>query len=225
MPSSFLSGSCRAGLALASVLAGALVPLSACSDGGSTVLDTFAVTSVAVTPEAFLTGVTCGEGGMRRYVATLSDVSAGDNSGGGFVLPSSAPVPCFLEVRFERVTIGREYATDIQGYDRDDIVPLGCFPVATAGCAGSTVMVDAATGVYVAPRWTTSCGHHRSQPGVDAGPPPDSYDAGARSYGECRGRAPAGGGKPWLDGPVCVLDLVTIPVRGCDPLRDASAAP
>jgi hypothetical protein len=232
MPPFFLSGSRRTCLAAASVLAGIMVLLSGCSDTESVPVDVFAVTSVSVNPEIFLGDVTCGENGMRRYVATLSDVTglSGEIGGEGeFKLPSSSPVPCFLEVRFERLVIGREYAADIQGYDRDDIVPLGCYPNSpdtAPGCPGSPVMVDAATGEYVTPRWTTSCARHRTQPGVDAGPPPQSYDAGLRDdYGECRGRAPVKGETPWLEGPVCVVDLATIPVRGCDSLKDSSGAP
>lgn len=200
-----------------------LVPFTACTSGGGGLVDTFAVTSVAVNPEDFLGDVACVGSGMRLYVANLADVSAGDDTG-EFTLPSSAPTPCHLELRFERVVIGREYVADIQGYDRDDIVPLGCFPDATSGCAGSAVMVDRATGAYVPPRWTTSCGRHRTPPGVDAGPPPETYDAGARRYEECHGRTATGNEKPWLDGPVCVQELVTIPVRGCDPLRDTATA-
>lgn len=211
--------------ALASI-SGMLGPLAGCTSGSSEVVDTFAVTSVAVNPENFLGGgVACVESGMRAYVATLTDVSAGGELESDFPLPSSAPTPCFLEVRFERVVIGREYVADVQGYDRDDIVPLGCYPDNAAGCGGSPVMVDRATGEYVAPRWTTSCGRHRTEPGVDAGPPPETYDAGLREYGDCRGRAAAPGERPWLDGPVCVQSLVTIPVRGCDPLTDATPAP
>jgi hypothetical protein len=209
----------------ATLLVGVLAPLAGCEEEEPVIIDNFAVTSVSVIPEIFLGSLTCGENGMKAYVATLSDVSAGDNSGNGFQLPSSAPASCFTEVRFERVTIGREYSARIDGYDRDDIVPLGCYPELSPGCAGSSVMVDAATGVYVAPKWTTSCAHHRTPPGVDAGPPPESPDAGLIPYLQCRGRAAPKGQAPWLDGPVCVMDLVTIPVRGCDPLTETSAAP
>jgi hypothetical protein len=221
MPPFFLPGSRRARLVAASVLAGIMVLLCGCSDTPSTPVDVFAVTSVSVNPEIFLGDVTCGENGLRRYVATLSDVTglSGEIGGEGeFKLPSSSPVPCFLEVRFERLVIGREYVADIQGYDRDDIVPLGCYPESKPGCAGSPVMVDAATGEYVTPHWTTSCARHR--------PPPQTYDAGLRyGYGECRGRAPVKGETPWLEGPVCVVDLATIPVRGCDPLKASSGTP
>jgi hypothetical protein len=229
MPPLVLPSSRRGSLALAAVLAGLAGLLSGCTESEPQPVDSFAVTSVSVNPEIFLGDVSCGENGMRRYVATLADVSGGPSDGTGeseFKLPSSAPIPCFLEVRFERIVVGREYAADVQGYDRDDIVPLGCYPDPTVpGCAGSPIMVDPVTGEHVPPRWTTSCARHRTAPGIDAGPPPTTYDAGARTYLDCRGRATPVGEQPWLEGPVCILDLVTIPVRGCDPMRDALRAP
>jgi hypothetical protein len=232
-------------LALA-VVAGSLASLPSCDTTDSTAVDTFAVTSVALVPDEFLnSGIACVPGGMRTYVATLVDVTPSRNESdprrGELALPSSAPTPCYAELRFERVVIGREYAADVQGYDREDIVPIGCYPDATPGCAGSPVMVDRATGVYVAPRWKTSCGRHRVRPAesatppappapIDGGavlvdaaaesPPPAvvTEDAGSLYYYDCRGKVLVDGETPWLEGPVCVLDLVTSKLRGCDPL-------
>jgi len=87
------------------------------------------------------------------------------------------------------------------------------------------VMVDRATGAYVKPRWTTSCGRHRTAPVTpigDAGTAPvvDSGAAVVLDYFGCRGQATVSGQTPWLEGPVCVQDLVTSVVRGCDPLVD-----
>jgi hypothetical protein len=214
-----------------SAIGGIAVLFSACTESETTTTDIFAVTSVSVNPEQFLGAVACVDGGMRRYVATLVDVSPlPNNTGGehaGLALPSSEPTPCIAELRFERVVIGREYVADVQGYDREDIVPLGCFPDQTPGCAGSAVMVDRATGAYVAPRWKTSCGRHQGPPGLDAGVTfdagPVQADSGVLGYLDCRGQLPPVGQKPWLEGPVCVQDLTTITVRGCDPLRSVTS--
>jgi hypothetical protein len=233
----------RATLALA-FTALPFTALSACQTDDTTTTDTFAVTSVSVDPDQFLSGgIHCGADGMQVYVATLFDVTEGSPE---LALPSSAPVPCLNEVRFERVVIGREYAADVQGYDRADIVPLGCYPDEAEGCAGSPVMVDRATGAYVAPRWKTSCGRHRVRPTatstdggliatdgggtpadaaaplVDAAapepPPLVAADAGALYYYDCRGKVLNPDETPWLEGPVCVQDLITSKLRGCDPL-------
>jgi hypothetical protein len=90
---------------------------------------------------------------MQRYVATLHDVSE-DVGPDGFALPSSGPVDCRLEAKFGRVVPGRKYVARVDGYDRSDIRPLGDPSVANSG---SPVMVDAETGEYVAPRWTSAC--------------------------------------------------------------------
>ena len=119
-------------------------------------------TLVAVEPESFLGDVPClsGPGAMRRYVATLEDVTpdlGGAGAGfGSFVLPSSPPVSCTVPVAFGFVVPEHRYVADIQGYDRADLVPLA---------AGSPVMLSTASGELVEPRWTTSCG--RQDQGTD----------------------------------------------------------
>jgi hypothetical protein len=74
--------------------------------------------------------------------------SPATDAGSGFPLPSSKPVSCTQRAGSSLVVAGRRYSADVQIFDRIDITPLG---------AGSPVMVDA-QGVFVPPRWTTSCG-------------------------------------------------------------------
>jgi hypothetical protein len=119
-------------------------------------------TLVAVEPDAFLRDVPClsSPGAMRRYVATLEDVTG--NLGGeqadldSFVLPSSPPVSCVVPVAFGFVVPEHRYVADIQGYDRTNLVPLA---------SGSPVMLSPESGEVVEPRWTTSCG--RQDQGTD----------------------------------------------------------
>jgi hypothetical protein len=102
-------------------------------------------TLVAVDPEAFLGSVPCldSPGAMRRYVATIEDVT-GELGGpeatiDSFVLPSSPPVSCTLPVAFGFVVDEHRYVADVDGYDTTAIEPL---------VPGSPFMVS----------WTTSCG-------------------------------------------------------------------
>ena len=112
-------------------------------------------TLVAVSPEAFLGDVPClaGPGSMRRYVATLEDVTGGLGSESttidSFPLPSSPPVSCNLPVGFGFVVDEHRYAADVDGYDTTALEPLA---------PGSRFMVSTETGEFVTPRWTTSCG-------------------------------------------------------------------
>jgi hypothetical protein len=116
-------------------------------------------TLVAVDPDDFLGDVPCLEspGAMRRFVATLEDVSSELGSEDApiesFVLPSSPPVACTHPVAFGFVVPEHRYVADVQGYDRTDLTPM---------LSGSPVMLDPATGEVVAPRWTTSCGRQNS---------------------------------------------------------------
>jgi hypothetical protein len=119
-------------------------------------------TLVAVEPVDFLGDVPClpSPGAMRRYVATLEDVTGEIGDEGvafdSFVLPSSPPVSCVMPVAFGFVVPEHRYVADIQGYDRTDLVPLA---------AGSPVMLGTESGEVVEPRWTTSCG--RQNQGTD----------------------------------------------------------
>jgi hypothetical protein len=123
-------------------------------------------TMVKLDPSTFLGGVPCSDeaGGMRRYVATLFDITeAADGGAGGadsgpgpaegsagnpgFPLPSSLPTPCLAAVGFGFVVDGRRYRAEVDGYDRDDIEPRG---------AGTRQMVDVASRAVVPPHWRPS---------------------------------------------------------------------
>jgi hypothetical protein len=137
-------------------------------------------TMIEISPDTFLGEVPCTEqpGGLTRYVATLTDVTArleaaGGNGAGGaddgaageadFALPSSTPVPCLSGVGFGFVVPGRKYEALIEGYDTDQVVPRA---------QGSRLMVQMepvddvttpealqaiATAPALSPRWSASC--------------------------------------------------------------------
>jgi hypothetical protein len=215
---------------LATALLPSLCGASACgsSTGATTTLTP--VTSVVVDPVEFLDGVACLDqpGAMRRYVATLVDVSTFSHLRpplpiDHLELPSSAPTPCFLAVEFQRVTIGREYVAHVEGYDRDDIAALS---------PGSPIMVDRVSGAFVPPRWQTWCGGRppslvggthdgglSSDGGssVDAGSAPTSIPSLDGGFLDCPRRQHPDGSAPPA-GPVCVYDELAITVRGCEPL-------
>jgi len=119
-------------------------------------------TLVAVEPVDFLGDVPClpSPGAMRRYVATLEDVTGEFDEEevdfDSFMLPSSPPVSCVMPVAFGFVVPEHRYVADVQGYDRTDLVPLA---------PGSPVMLSTESGEVVEPRWTTSCG--RQNQGTD----------------------------------------------------------
>jgi hypothetical protein len=112
-------------------------------------------TIVAVSPDDFLGDVVCADraGAMRRYVATLIDVSDDLVDAGSevneFVLPSSEPIECTHAVGFGRVVTGHRYVADIEGYEQTRLEPAA---------PGSPLMLDAKTRELVAPRWRTRCG-------------------------------------------------------------------
>jgi hypothetical protein len=147
-------------------LFGVALGLAACVDSGGGDTGIVYPTLIAVAPEDFLgRDVRCANapGGLRRYVVTLHDVTD------GFVLPSSGPVDCLLEVKFAHVIPEHRYVARVDGYDRTDIRPLGAPDAANSG---SPVMVDASTGEYVAPRWTSTCSGAPDRR-ADSAPPPD----------------------------------------------------
>ena len=194
--------------------------LGACDDSTTTTVTVTPTTAIAVDPAEFLGNAKCGgDAGdsMLQYVATLSDVSPQGELGieGTWTdLPSSVPTSCHVKVLFTGVIDGREYEAKVDGYDRTDIEPLA---------KGNPTMVVSGTGAYAAPRWTTRCAHNRLPPSL-------RNDAGAAEYAD--GGYPTDGGyaqcrpvvvygphnAPWLEGPVCALNLATITARGCDPL-------
>lgn len=123
-------------------------------------------TLVGVTPGDFLGDVPCtnSPGAMRRYTATLYDVSV-DPPLEYFPLPSSDLIPCLQEVTFSFVVPEHEYVARIRGYDRNDL---------SKQSAGSPNAVDD-DGQVVAPRWTTECGQLVTNIGAaGAGGSPDA---------------------------------------------------
>jgi hypothetical protein len=206
----------------------ALFALGGCNNTTATAAGVTPSTAIAVDPAEFLGSVPCVDtaGGMRLYVATLTDVSPLRTIGlleGGLVLPSSLPTSCHVTVLFESILDGRQYKASVDGYDRDDITPLA---------PGSSVMVDPVTQEYIAPRWQTKCAFRWLPPVLssdgknrrpDAGPI-DVADSGLAADGGYRQCAPVPlYGKtraPWLEGPVCALNQQTVTVRGCDLLHD-----
>jgi len=106
-------------------------------------------TLVGVAPRDFLGQVPCVDspGAMRRYIATLYDVSVAPPLQ-GFALPSSGLVPCLNDIGFSFVALDHEYVAVVQGYDRDDL---------RQQVTGSPNAVDG-DGHVVAPRWSGQCG-------------------------------------------------------------------
>ncbi len=141
--------------ALATLLA---FGLCACSDEPQLVIVIEHPTLIEVSPSEFLGNVPCleAEGAMRRYVATVFDVTTDEDAGTAedFALPSSGPTNCSQPVGFAFVVGGHRYAAEVDGYDRVDIEPLA---------PGSRVMIDPETALTVSPRWTTSCGREAGE--------------------------------------------------------------
>jgi len=219
------------------LLAPSWLLLGACSTSSVTGTTFTPVTAIVVDPAQFLGGVACidAPGAMRSYVATLYEVAS---TRAGLVrtraLPSSAPTACFRQVQFQGVRVGAQYVADVDGYDRDDIVPLepGSRTVVASGSRTKTVP----------PRWTTSCGTGPSVIG-DAGRPGSAKDGGAEASGSARRGidagtpapaealdaacpaqfvtvAPPSGWTPPLNGPVCAQAQASLIIQGCAPLQE-----
>ncbi len=86
-----------------------------------------------------LDGVTPTPAGYELYTQALCD---------WFELPSSGLVACNMPVGFSFVALGHHYMARVEGYERDDLVPL---------FAGSPVMKDPDSGVVVPPTWAWAC--------------------------------------------------------------------
>jgi hypothetical protein len=154
-----------------------------CNNEGTAEVSVTHPTMIELSPDTFLGEVPCTEqpGGLTRYVATLTDVTARLGAAGGasgmgaggaddgaageadFALPSSAPVPCLSGVGFGFVVPRRKYEALIEGYDTDQVVPRA---------QGSRLMVQLeppavpttpeaqqaiAAAPALAPRWTATC--------------------------------------------------------------------
>jgi hypothetical protein len=197
--------------------------VGACNNSAAPIAGVTPSTAISVDPAEFLGNVKCGiaPGEMQVYVATLKDASPhsvlriGDRE---LVLPSSAPVGCGIPVLFENILNGRQYEAAVDGYDRSDIRPLA---------PGSRIMVSTRDGggEYVAPRWTTTCGHYRLPPEFrsDGGVIHDAgrlevADSGFQSdggYYDCSPVVLGPGKVPWLGGPACASTRQTVTVGGC----------
>ncbi len=198
----------------------AFVALAGCRDNrGSGTLDR-PPTLVEVSPENFLGDVACldAQGAMRRYVATLVDVTADAGFADGFELPSSGPTSCRRRVSFGFVVPGHRYIARIQGFDVTDLRPLG---------TGSSVMVSG-NGETAPPRWTTTCGIETRDGGTtmtDAGT--DAGDGGTTTTDSDTdaGTDAGDGGFPTevVEPAVKAAQSVqfrTVPILGCAPLQE-----
>jgi hypothetical protein len=67
-----------------------------------------------------------------------------------FQLPSSDPVDCKVPVGFSFVAAQHEYMARVEGYERDDLLPLE---------KGSPILLDPETGARVLPSWVWACTH------------------------------------------------------------------
>jgi hypothetical protein len=125
-------------------------------------------TMILVDPQQFDRTVACVDapGGMRRYVATLIDVTESVDAALP-QLPSSPPTPCTTPVGFGYVEPGRKYRAEIDGYDLDNLEAL---------TAGNRLLRRRDTGELVVPRWRASCGN--PLPGGDG----ESGDGGDLSF-------------------------------------------
>ncbi len=185
-----------------------------------------APTAIVIEPSAFVGSLSCDEspGDLKRYVATLVDVTSTD-AGRLAAIPSSPPSPCYEPVIFQQTQVngvptlsdGREYVAKIDGYDSVDLRPQS---------PGSPVMVNSA-GAVVQPKWNAKCGEPQPIAGfaVDGGDGGDAaakalLDASVGTYGNCRARLlPDAQATGDLSGPVCVYGGLTVVMRHCTFLR------
>src|SRR5215471_2631695 len=118
---------------------------AACGDDSSSTLALYAPTLLTVDPTSFqAANVSCGTE-LRKYVVTLFDVTGGMAAN----LGSAPPTECTLPTTFgiPMIQAGFPYVAEIDGFDREDILPQA---------SGSRTMVDQATMMTkVEPKWTT----------------------------------------------------------------------
>lgn len=179
---------CRPAQAFALLGAAWLGPL-ACSSDPTTSPGVTHPTMIEVSPEDFLGDLPCGEqpGEVRRYVATLFDVTeqlggaGGEGNGGpaeidsqggaptgapvvaspgkcgGFPLPSSRPVSCLAGVGFGYVVSGRHYCAEIDAYDSDQVEPRGSGSRQMVAGNSADSAPPASDARKVEPVWQTIC--------------------------------------------------------------------
>jgi hypothetical protein len=143
---------------LFALVAAGLSALVGCNNSGVAEGSVTHPTLIEVAPESFLGGVPCTEreGGLTRYVATLTDE---DN---GFRLPSSPPAPCTAGVGFGFVVPGRRYTVQIDGYDSALLAPRAPgSPLMVAAAAGSDPATIASAALR-SPAWSAECSPTRS---------------------------------------------------------------
>jgi hypothetical protein len=123
--------------------------VAGCIGDSSSVTTVYAPTLLTADPSSFIGSVHCGAE-LRKYVVTLFDVTTGTAQ----QIATSPPTSCTTPTTFGTPIISspHSYIADIDGYDRDDIVPQGGID------SGSRVMVDPTTMATVPPKWTTTCG-------------------------------------------------------------------
>lgn len=120
----------------------------------TSVVETVTATSVTLGPEAFLGQVPCSNaaGALRSYVATLTDITQGEDGKAdlAFDLPSSAPIPCSNRAIFRYIVADHAYGATLEGYDLDasELAPLS---------PGSRTMLRKADQTPVVPRWKAAC--------------------------------------------------------------------
>jgi hypothetical protein len=122
-------------------------------------------TLIAVAPKDFAGEVPCGKtpGAMQTYVATIFDLGTSEEPTAPLALPAGVvggpdiyrPTSCLQTVAFGFVIAGHRYDAEVDVYDRSDLVAAG---------PGSRHLMDEATGQYVEPRWTTTCGRKEGSP-------------------------------------------------------------
>ena len=122
----------------------------ACLDDSSTSTTIYAPTLLTVDPTSFLGTVRCGSD-VFKYVVTLTQVLPG---GALSNLGSAPPTECNTPTTFgtPKIVGGGYYIVEIDGYDRDDIVPQGGID------SGAREMRDPMTMAIVSPRYMTTCG-------------------------------------------------------------------
>lgn len=153
--------------AVASLLVLACWPIG-CIDDSSTIPTTIVPNLVTADPTTFLGGAQCGSD-VRSYVVKLYDVTSGARVRVG----TSTPTECTRQTSFGStvITYGHAYVADIDGYNRDDLVPD------TSPGAGPGDLVDPVTLERVAKGWTTTCGEQSAPPDAEPSYGSDASDA------------------------------------------------
>jgi len=174
----------------AATLLGSACWVVGCVDDPSTSLTGALPTLLSADPSTFLGSVRCGAE-LRKYVVTVYDVTNGASP------VSSPPTECTKQTSFESppLVVDDYFVAEIDGYDRDDIVPR-------MGLEGVRQMVDPNTMEVVTPRWTTTCGEGGP---LDASTLPDGAQNPIRS-------------------PTWLLGSVEVFLHGCLPLQPFETA-